>query len=241
MLPYPKFTKLIVSHYMTAFPKISRRAHDRYHNLKDDVMIKNIFNSRKNKTVAGMRIPDWMITEEMKLTKNYQLYAEKSRDKDEARENVEQVKEHLMAEEIEKLVEGSENVAEYVNENVEVSSSPHRNDDIQNVLGTRNLPSPKPIRSPRIHSNLISSYIKKLQELTETDPTPSSSIPSSSLPLHNLSIANRLLSLFKAKPGRFRSYKSFFQELQGRYGYLFAHLLTKFMPRRKFNEVAQRL
>ncbi|GJR82151.1 integrase, catalytic region, zinc finger, CCHC-type containing protein [Tanacetum coccineum] len=36
MLPYPRFTKLIVSHYMTAFPEISRRAHDRYHNLKVD-------------------------------------------------------------------------------------------------------------------------------------------------------------------------------------------------------------
>ncbi|GKD01147.1 hypothetical protein Tco_1171421 [Tanacetum coccineum] len=76
MLPYPRFTKLILSHYMTAFPEISRRARDRYHNLKDDVMIKSIFNSGKNKTVVGMRIPDWIITKEMKLTENYRLYAE---------------------------------------------------------------------------------------------------------------------------------------------------------------------
>ncbi|GJX17809.1 hypothetical protein Tco_0218641, partial [Tanacetum coccineum] len=297
MLPYPRFTKLIVSHYMTAFPEISRRAHDRYHNLKGDVMIKSIFNSGMNKTVVGIRILDWMITEEMKLTENYRLYTkvfgvdvpttqsqptvstqgmhrttsalgylpllllkenrvlnedivlqdtlqvslaeQKSHDEDESRENVEQVKDHLMAEEIEKLVEGSENdaenVVEYVDENVEVISSPLRNDDIQNVPGTRLEPksdneSPEveitdvvPLINVndeeeettnddyKIHSTLTSSDTEKLQELTVNNPTPSSYIPSSSSPSHNLSVANQLLSLFKAKH---RCNKSFFQELQ---------------------------
>ncbi|GJQ94533.1 hypothetical protein Tco_0005672 [Tanacetum coccineum] len=40
---------------------------------------------------------------------------------------------------------------------------------------------------------------------------------------------NRLLSLFKTKPTRFKCYKSFFHELQGRYGYLFAHLRASYM------------
>nr|GEV64094.1 hypothetical protein [Tanacetum cinerariifolium] len=31
---------------------------------------------RKNKAGVGMKIPSWMITDEMKLTKNYQMYAE---------------------------------------------------------------------------------------------------------------------------------------------------------------------
>ncbi|GKA74792.1 hypothetical protein Tco_0781094 [Tanacetum coccineum] len=47
MIPYPRFTKLI-----------------------------SIFNSGKSKNVVGMKIPDWMITDEMKLTENYRLYAE---------------------------------------------------------------------------------------------------------------------------------------------------------------------
>ncbi|GJS09357.1 hypothetical protein Tco_0366153 [Tanacetum coccineum] len=76
LIPYPIFTNLIVSHYMTTFPKISRRACDQYHNLADDVMTKIIFNSRKSKGVVRMKIPDWMITDEMKLTKNYWLYDE---------------------------------------------------------------------------------------------------------------------------------------------------------------------
>ncbi|GKC38298.1 hypothetical protein Tco_1050682, partial [Tanacetum coccineum] len=33
-------------------------------------------NSRKSKNVVGMKIPYWMITDEMKLMKNYWLYAE---------------------------------------------------------------------------------------------------------------------------------------------------------------------
>ncbi|GJT84130.1 hypothetical protein Tco_1058472 [Tanacetum coccineum] len=46
-IPYPRFTKIIVSHYMTIFPDISRRD-----------------------------IPAWMITDEMKLTEHYRMYAE---------------------------------------------------------------------------------------------------------------------------------------------------------------------
>ncbi|GJT60852.1 hypothetical protein Tco_1004385 [Tanacetum coccineum] len=105
-------------------------------------MVKSIFNSRKNKAGVGMKIPSWMITDKMKLTENYQMYAEvfrvdvpmtqsqpiestqgmhritsapsiveqKSHVDLEAKQNVEKVKEHLVAEEIEKMVEVTENV-----------------------------------------------------------------------------------------------------------------------------------
>ncbi|GJV77175.1 hypothetical protein Tco_1508759 [Tanacetum coccineum] len=52
------------------------------------------------------------------------LADQKSHEELEATQNVEKVKEHLIAKEIEKLVEGSENVEE-------VTSSPFRNDDNQ--------------------------------------------------------------------------------------------------------------
>ncbi|GKB11707.1 hypothetical protein Tco_0845630 [Tanacetum coccineum] len=52
------------------------RARDRYHNLNDDDVMKNIFNSGRYKDKVGMKIPNWMITEEMKLTEHYQMYAE---------------------------------------------------------------------------------------------------------------------------------------------------------------------
>nr|GEZ72433.1 hypothetical protein [Tanacetum cinerariifolium] len=220
LILYPRFTKLIVSHYMTNFLDISRRARNKYHNLDDDMMVKNIFNSGKHKDRVGMKIPSWMITDEMKLTENYQMYAavfgvdvpttqsqpiestqgthrtisaprspnpktdkgessaprkftvirlyfpqrwftrltpptptpttveandiilqdtiqlspaeQKSHDEFKAKQNVQQVKEHLISMEIKKLVEGAESV-----ENVEVNSSTLRQDDTQNILGTR--------------------------------------------------------------------------------------------------------
>ncbi|GJR15433.1 retrovirus-related pol polyprotein from transposon TNT 1-94 [Tanacetum coccineum] len=57
-IPYPRFTKIIVSHYMTIFLEISRRARDKYHNLQDDDIMKNIFNSRRHKDkVFGIDVP----------------------------------------------------------------------------------------------------------------------------------------------------------------------------------------
>ncbi|GKF82949.1 hypothetical protein Tco_0244605, partial [Tanacetum coccineum] len=92
-------------------------------------------------------------------------------------------------------------------------------------------------KNPRIHTNLVSSDTEKLQELTDTSHTTSSS----SSPHKKLTKMNRLLSLFKTKPTRFKRYRSFFHELQGRYGYLFAHLRSRFMPRKSFNTLADNL
>ncbi|GJS80196.1 hypothetical protein Tco_0730077 [Tanacetum coccineum] len=374
-IPYPRFTKIIISHYMTSFPEISRRAHDMYHNLQDDDIMKNIFNSGRHKDKVGMQIPDWMITEEMKHTEHYRMYAEvfgldvpltqsqptestqgthrtpsaprspnpkmdaaessapkrstvirfrlperrstrltppapvptvdkademilqdtlqvslaehKSREEQEARENVELVNKHLASEEIEKMMEGSENVID--------DSLPPRNDE-PNIPGTRleprsdkespeveitndeeveitnvvipvnvneeeeeitdevyelkrrekgkiveesrSTPFPTPIRSPRIHTDLVSSDTEKLQELTVTD---TKTTPLSRSPSTNLSKTNRLLSLFKAKPARFKRYKNFFQELQGRYTYLFEHLKARFLSRKSFDTLTDHL
>ncbi|GKC98563.1 hypothetical protein Tco_1168838 [Tanacetum coccineum] len=204
------------------------------------------------------------------------LVEHKSREEQEARENVELVNEHLAFVEIEKMVEGPENV-------IDDSSIP-RNDD-QNIPGTRleprsdkespevvittdeeveitnvvipvnvneeeeeitdevyelkrrgkgkiveesrSTPFPTPIRSPRIHTDLVSSDTKKLQELM--------------VPSTKLSKINRLLSLFKSKPTRFKRYKNFFQELQGRYTYLFEHLKARFLSRKSFDTLADHL
>ncbi|GKG07646.1 hypothetical protein Tco_0330615, partial [Tanacetum coccineum] len=112
----------------------------------------------------------------------------------------------------------------------------------KHVEESRNTPSPTPIRSFRAHSTLIYSDTEKLQELTVNDP-PSYLTSSSSSPKFTLSRTNRLLSLFKSKTKTrcFKRYKSFFDELQGRYGYLFKHLKIRFMPRKKFNQLASHL
>ncbi|GJS95745.1 hypothetical protein Tco_0802713 [Tanacetum coccineum] len=75
-IPYPIFTKIIVTRYMTIFPNISRRARDKYHNLQDDDIMNNIFNLGRHKDKVGMHIPAWMITEEMKHMEHIRIYAE---------------------------------------------------------------------------------------------------------------------------------------------------------------------
>nr|GEY17465.1 hypothetical protein [Tanacetum cinerariifolium] len=61
---------------MTAFLMISRQVYGNYHNKEHDEMAKRILNSEKNKAGVGMTIPNWMITDEMKLTEIYRMYAE---------------------------------------------------------------------------------------------------------------------------------------------------------------------
>ncbi|GJW74325.1 hypothetical protein Tco_0133695 [Tanacetum coccineum] len=319
-IPYLRFTKIIISHYMTIFPNISRRARDMYHNLQDDDIMKNIFNSGRHKNKVGMQIPAWMITDEIperrstrltppapvptvdkademiiQDTLQVSLAEHKSHEEQEARENVALVDEHLTSEEIEKIMDEQENIVDdsSIPRNAEPNNpgtriEPRSNKespeveitkvkemeiiketpaaDITNVVipvnvtdkdeeitdevyelkrrekwkiveETRNSPIPTPIRSSRIHTNLISSDTEKLQELTDTPHTTSSS----SSPHKKLAKTNRLLSLFKTKPIRFKRYKSFFHELQGRYGYLFAHLRARFMPRKSFVTLADNL
>ncbi|GKB60725.1 hypothetical protein Tco_0916911, partial [Tanacetum coccineum] len=318
-----------------------------YHNLKDDDIMKNIFNLGRYKDKVGMKIPDWMISEEIKHTEHYRMYAEvfgldvpltnrvkcsktincnfrlperrstrltppapvpivdkvdemilqdtlqvslaehKSQEEQEARENVELVKEHLASVEIEKMVERPENVIDdsllhrndepkipgttleprsdkkspkvEITNDKEVEITNDEEVEITNVVipvnvneeeeeitdevyelkrrkkgkiveESRSTPFPTPIRSPRIHTDLVSSDTEKLQELTVTNTktTP-------------LSKTNQLLSLFKAKPAHFKRYKNFFQELQGRYTYLFEHLKARFLSRKSFYTLVDHL
>ncbi|GKB04645.1 hypothetical protein Tco_0832840 [Tanacetum coccineum] len=215
------------------------------------------------------------------------LAEHKSREEQEARENVELVNKHLASEEIEKMMEGSENVIDDSlpprndepnipgtrleprsdKESLEVEITNDEEVEITNVVipvnvndeeeeitdevyelkrrekgkiveESRSTPFPTPIRSPRIHTDLVSSDTEKLQELTKTVTKITPSSRSSST---KLSHTNRLLSLFKAKPARFKRYKNFFQELQGRYTYLFEHLKARFLSRKSFDTLADHL
>ncbi|GJV39738.1 hypothetical protein Tco_1418178 [Tanacetum coccineum] len=216
LIPYPKFTKLIASHYMTSFPEISRRAHDKSHNLEDDEMVKIIFNSGKHKDGVRMKIPSWMITVEMKLTENYRIFhsrqhhcsrrkstiirlripprrstrltlptpilttdeaddiilqdtiqlslaEQKSHEDLKTKQNEEKVKEHLMAKEIKKLVEGTENVEE----NVEVDSPTLRKNDNQNDPDTRLEPRSNK-ESPEVEITVVVQLVNVIEEEEES-------------------------------------------------------------------------
>ncbi|GKF70282.1 hypothetical protein Tco_0203339, partial [Tanacetum coccineum] len=146
----------------------------------------------------------------------------------EARENVALVDEHLASEEIERIVDGQENIVDDISiprndepnilgtrieprsnkesQKVEITKDKeveitketlvveitnvvipvNVNDDDEEITDeydlkrrekgklveeTRNSPIPTPIRSPRIHTNLVSLDTEKLQELTDTPHT----------------------------------------------------------------------
>ncbi|GJT96437.1 hypothetical protein Tco_1091955 [Tanacetum coccineum] len=275
-----------------------------FFNVKRSTVIRFRLPSRQSaRLTPPVPVPSAEKADEMILQDMIQvsLAEHKSREEQEARENVALVYEHLAAEEIEKLVEDPENVddsspprhddtsipgtrleprsdkespeVEIVQEKEEETTKdtevepdkdtpmvdvtniviPVNVDDEEdeitdevfelrrrvkgkNVEETRISPIPSPTRSPRNLSTLVSSDTEKLQELTVTHPTPSSG---SFAP--KLTKTNRLLSLIKAKPNRFKRYKSFFHELQGRYGYLFAHLKKRFMPRTSSDQLADNL
>ncbi|GJW59191.1 hypothetical protein Tco_0105922 [Tanacetum coccineum] len=58
---------------MTENLVISCGVHDNYHIVKNDNLVKNIFNSGKNKDEGRMKLRDWMLIEAMKLTNHYKM------------------------------------------------------------------------------------------------------------------------------------------------------------------------
>ncbi|GJS22912.1 retrovirus-related pol polyprotein from transposon TNT 1-94 [Tanacetum coccineum] len=194
-IPYPRFTKIIISHYMTIFPDISRRARDAYHNLQDDDIMKNIFNSGRNKNKVGMRIPAWMITDEMSYTGVIIMDAEGWA--------------RCSSDSIEKLVEDPENVDD---------SSPPRHDDTS-IPDTRLEPRSDK-ESPEVE--IVQEKEEETTKDTEVEPdkdTPMVDITNivitcSSAPKFTIE-TTRSSSLIKAKPIDSKVYKSFLSRITG--------------------------
>nr|GFA80168.1 hypothetical protein [Tanacetum cinerariifolium] len=76
---------------MTENPDIPRRLHEHYPRVKNDEVVKLIFNTGKNKEGKGMKIQDWMVIEEIKYTAHYQMYATVFRELDQLLEGNENV------------------------------------------------------------------------------------------------------------------------------------------------------
>nr|GEU84430.1 reverse transcriptase domain-containing protein [Tanacetum cinerariifolium] len=156
-------------------------------------------------------VPTVDIEDELILQDTLQvsLAEHKSRQEQEARENMALVEEHLAYVEIEKMVEGQENprnakhnipgtrleprsdkesldvkftdvvipvnVYDKEKEEDEITDEVYglkRREKGKNVEESRITPFPTPIRSPRIHTDLVSSDTEKLQELTVRNQVP---------------------------------------------------------------------
>nr|GEW10875.1 hypothetical protein [Tanacetum cinerariifolium] len=118
---------------MNENPDIPKRLHEHYHRVANDEIVKSIFNSRKNKECVGMQILELIMMEEMKLTRHYQLYVllfevdvpttrsqpiestqgtHRTRNAPRSPNHIEHQEEHLVDEEIKKIVEGNDGIDE---------------------------------------------------------------------------------------------------------------------------------
>ncbi|GKB80202.1 hypothetical protein Tco_0947097 [Tanacetum coccineum] len=244
-------------------PKATDNNHERF------VAAPNIFNSGKNKAGVGMKIPSWMITDEMKLTENYQMYAEAfgvdvPTTQSQTIESTQgthrttstpkilnpDVNEGESTEEIEKMVEGTKNVDahEFVNYILNNQNDPGTRLDPESHKESPEVEIINDVQPVNVTKEEDESAeddyelrrrVKKTLGIDVINPKLSSSTPSSSS--SKLSASQRLLSLFKSKTCHSKQYKSFFDELKGRYHYLFGHLKSTFMPRKSFHALANHL
>ncbi|GJQ98889.1 hypothetical protein Tco_0521874 [Tanacetum coccineum] len=181
---------------MTIFSNISRRARDAYHNLQDDDIMKNIFNSGRNKNKVGMRIPHLAAEEIEKLVEDPENVDDSSppryddtsilgtrlepmSDKESPKVEIVQEKEEETTKDTEEEPDKDTPMVDVTNivppvnvddEEDEITDEVfelRRRVKGKNVEETRISPIPSPTRSHRNLSTLVSLDTEKLQELTD--------------------------------------------------------------------------
>ncbi|GJY10460.1 hypothetical protein Tco_0378645 [Tanacetum coccineum] len=81
LLPFSRFTKLIIKHILSKNNNISKRPHSYHHVIKIDQVLKNLKFSNKGAKdpVFGMPIPMVMLNDEIKASTDYADYLAKSK------------------------------------------------------------------------------------------------------------------------------------------------------------------
>nr|GEU95836.1 hypothetical protein [Tanacetum cinerariifolium] len=207
LIPYPIFTKIIIDYYTTEHPDITRRFHDNYHRVKNDNLVKNILNFGKNKDGAGMKIPDWMITSTPRTPKPEVVEGESSAQRKSIVIrlcNVAKVNEHLEDEKLNHMLKGADDVDIDVFMDDVLNNKEDPDTRIEPESYKESPEAEKDVDMVTTHDEVVEEESagdefelkkrengkdapllvdkEKLKELTDTDPSPSSSIPSSSLP-----------------------------------------------------------
>ncbi|GKA56016.1 hypothetical protein Tco_0755088 [Tanacetum coccineum] len=76
LIPYPRFMKVIIQHFMLKHKSISKRKGSQYHITKQDRLLERLkFISKGEKfQVYGAPIPDNLLTDDIKDTKAYKMF-----------------------------------------------------------------------------------------------------------------------------------------------------------------------
>ncbi|GJT42667.1 integrase, catalytic region, zinc finger, CCHC-type containing protein [Tanacetum coccineum] len=223
-VPYPRFTKIIIDHILTMHPEILKRTTEPYHRVENDEVVKSIFNYGKIKR-RGMRIPNWLLIEEIKQTNAYKkLVADDkfadnmmlSQEDPDTRIDPGSHKESLEAKKVAKIESINEEVEE---ETVEAALIRRKGNG---SLEIRETPIATPIRSPRTITDSLSSDKEKLQELTTSNPISSKGSSSWFTPCS-------------------KHIKGVIARMNMRYGYMFHHIRNMFIPRHDMTTIARKL
>ncbi|GJZ63443.1 hypothetical protein Tco_0619864 [Tanacetum coccineum] len=208
-----------------------------YHRVENDEVVKSIFNSRKRKGL-GIRIPEWILTEEMKQTKHYKLTPSAPRPPNPQEQQGESsaLKKSIIIKflrrrkpDLETLVLTTTQI-DVVNldeatqmsiatarkveeESAEDALIRKKGKGIVEIKDTLTTTTP---RSPRTHTDSLSSDKEKLKELTASEPTSSSSKPMTSCSKHIEGAIARM---------------------NRRYGLIFHHMKKSFMPRKDMDAI----
>ncbi|GJZ06937.1 hypothetical protein Tco_0540730 [Tanacetum coccineum] len=171
LIPYPRFTKIIISHYMNNFPKISRRARDRSTHFTPPAPVPTVDKADE------MILQDTLqnVIDDSSIPRNDDqnilgTRLEPRSDKESPEVAITNNEEVVITNVVIPV-----NVNEEEEEITEVYELKRRKKG-KIVEESRSIPFLTPIRSPRIHTDLVSSDTRKLQELTITDTTPTPSL-----------------------------------------------------------------
>ncbi|GJZ07547.1 hypothetical protein Tco_0541340 [Tanacetum coccineum] len=121
---YPCYVKLIINHVFGTYLNIPKRVKEPYHYIRDGDPILNMFTTSNPSTVPAIRIPDELLTDNIKDTEAYKdcdadyksvtkahhvtIAMDVNAKEAEAKENVAIIEKVIMFKEVDKTVEGEE-------------------------------------------------------------------------------------------------------------------------------------
>ncbi|GJV04709.1 hypothetical protein Tco_1338278 [Tanacetum coccineum] len=75
-MPYPRFTKIIINHFLKQYKSLTNLNHKHYHTIKDDRIVSRLKFVRivEDYQESGLPIPDVMLTDSIKRSESYQMF-----------------------------------------------------------------------------------------------------------------------------------------------------------------------
>ncbi|GJZ45175.1 hypothetical protein Tco_0592771 [Tanacetum coccineum] len=75
-MPYPRFTKIIINHFLKQYKSLTNLNHKHYHTIKDDGIVSRLkfVKIGEDYHEYGLPIPDVMLTDAIKHSEKYQMF-----------------------------------------------------------------------------------------------------------------------------------------------------------------------